>query len=198
MLLRYNIAECFKTAATSIVAFSSAMNSSSTNGRTKVSVRDGKHAGMVPPGGLGGRSPPPQIYRAPLSALQFLKKFKRCRHFHFQIPLLHCHLSEQQTVLNLLGDKHRKAAEENRHYLKTVREVLLLTATQKIAQRESGSVFRDADFDIENLSYGSNCGNFLGILALVAKHDPIVAKKSNVDQRMRSIPTTAFKMYYLM
>ena len=83
----------------------------------------------------------------------------------------------RQTVLNMLGDKHRKVAVENRHYLKTVCEVLLLTATQKIAQRESGSVFRDADFDIENLSYGSNCGNFLGILTLVAKHDPIVAKK---------------------
>ena len=48
-------------------------------------------------GGLGGQEPPPQIYRAPPSALQFLKNFKRCRHFHnfhFQIPLLHRHLSE--------------------------------------------------------------------------------------------------------
>ena len=55
-------------------------------------------------------------------------------------------------------------------------EVLLHTATQKIAQRESGSIFRDANFDTENLSYGSNCSNFLAILALVAKHNQIVSK----------------------
>lgn len=98
----------------------------------------------------------------------------------------------------MLGDKHRKVAEENRHYLKTVCEVLLLTATQKTEQRESGSIFRNGDINIENLSYGSNCGNFLAILALVAKHDPIVAKKFDVDQGMQNIPTIAFKMHYLM
>ena len=40
----------------------------------------------------------------------------------------------------MLGDKNRKVAEVYRHYLKIVCEVLLFTATQKIAQRESGSV----------------------------------------------------------
>ena len=39
-------------------------------------------SGMAPLGGLGGAGAPPQIYRAPPSALQFLKNFKRCRHFH--------------------------------------------------------------------------------------------------------------------
>ena len=55
--------------------------------------------------------------------------------------------------------------------------MLLLTAQRKIAQRETGRSFRVGDIDVQGLEFGPSCGNFLAILALLAKHDPIVAEK---------------------
>ena len=75
-------------------------------------------------------------------------------------------------VLDMMDDAHSKTFEENRHYLRTVR----LTATQKIAQRETGSMYRVSNNDLQNLSYGQYCGNFLTILSL-AKNDLIVASQ---------------------
>lgn len=49
-------------------------------------------------------------------------------------------------------------------YIKTVADVLRLTATQNIAQR--GHI----------KSEGSDKGNFLEMLQIVAKHNPLVAK----------------------
>ena len=57
---------------------------------------------------------------------------------------------------------------ENRHYIKTIGEVLLLTATQDVAYRGH----REASID-----GNANTGNFLQILQLVARHDDIVVKK---------------------
>uniref|UniRef100_A0A3B3RLL1 TTF-type domain-containing protein n=1 Tax=Paramormyrops kingsleyae TaxID=1676925 RepID=A0A3B3RLL1_9TELE len=51
------------------------------------------------------------------------------------------------------------------HYIKTVAEILLFTATQNIAQR----AHRESESD--------NKGNFLCIMELLAKHDPIVKRK---------------------
>ena len=73
--------------------------------------------------------------------------------------------------------KHRKVPEENRHYLKTVCEVQLLRSTQKIAHRESGSIIRDADILWFKL------WQLLGDSCMVAKHDPIVAKKITYGPR---------------
>ena len=39
------------------------------------------------------------------------------------------------TLTDLLDKEHPKHVQENRAYIKTVGEMLLLTATQKIAQR---------------------------------------------------------------
>lgn len=58
--------------------------------------------------------------------------------------------------------------KEYRHYIKSVAEVLLLTATQNIAQRGH----RESEED-------NNQGNFLAILQLLANHDPVVEKKLN-------------------
>ena len=69
---------------------------------------------------------------------------------------------------------HSKLVQENRHYIKSVAEVLLLTATKNIAQRghrESEEV--------------DHRGNFLAILELLANHDPVVEKKMNGVQNAK-------------
>ena len=68
--------------------------------------------------------------------------------------------SKTGNIVDLMGDANKKLVEENRHYLKTICEVLRLTAVQKIAQRESGGQFRVSVIDRDSLSYGTNCGIF--------------------------------------
>lgn len=70
------------------------------------------------------------------------------------------------SVQQMVSEAHQKAVEENRHFIKTVAEILLLTAKQDIAQRGH----REND---EN----TNRGNFLEILKIISNHDPIIAKK---------------------
>lgn len=70
------------------------------------------------------------------------------------------------TVLGMIDDEHNKLVLENRHYMKTVCEVLRLTATQNIAQRGH----RESEAS-------DNCGNFLEMLQLIASHDEIVRKR---------------------
>ena len=82
-----------------------------------------------------------------------------------------------QSVPTLHNQGYSKLVQDNRHYLKAVCEVLLLTAQQKIAQCETGRSFCVGDIDVQGLDFGPSCGNFLAILALLAKHDPIVAEK---------------------
>ena len=43
-----------------------------------------------------------------------------------------------QSVTKLHDAEHVRLIKDNRHYLRTVAEVLLLTVQQKIAQRETG------------------------------------------------------------
>lgn len=70
------------------------------------------------------------------------------------------------SILDMLNKEYMKKVEENRGYIKTVADVLLLTATQNIAQR--------AHYESEE---SDNRGNFLQILEMIAKHNPVVAKK---------------------
>ncbi|XP_022529426.2 zinc finger MYM-type protein 1 isoform X1 [Astyanax mexicanus] len=70
------------------------------------------------------------------------------------------------TLLNALNKEHNKQITENRDYIKTIAEVLLLTATQNIAQRGHNE---SADSD--------NKGNFMAILETIAKHDKTVKKR---------------------
>ena len=71
-----------------------------------------------------------------------------------------------KNVINLMDSNHQKEVLENRHYLKTVAEVLLLTATQNIAQRG-----HDEGKD------SNNKGNFLEALELVSHHDEIIRQR---------------------
>ncbi len=66
-------------------------------------------------------------------------------------------------ILEQLCSARAEQIKQNRHYLKTVAEVLLLCSNQEIALRGH----RESDVS-------KNRGNFRETLELVAKHDPIV------------------------
>jgi len=84
---------------------------------------------------------------------------------------------QEQSVLGMLSDAHQQTVQENRHYLKTLCQILCLTTERHIAQRDN-SQFRKTDVDLAQLDFGPNSGIFLSLLSLVAKHDKVVAKKN--------------------
>ncbi|KAL7374657.1 hypothetical protein ABVT39_004753 [Epinephelus coioides] len=67
------------------------------------------------------------------------------------------------TLANVLNKQHTKQVKENREYIKTIDEVLLLTARQNITQRGH-------DESEESI----NKGNFREILDTIAHHDALV------------------------
>lgn len=67
------------------------------------------------------------------------------------------------TLANVLNKEHTKQVKENREYIKTIGEVLLLTARQNITQRGH-------DESEESI----NKGNFREILDTIAHHDALV------------------------
>ncbi|XP_034064839.1 zinc finger MYM-type protein 1-like isoform X2 [Gymnodraco acuticeps] len=75
-------------------------------------------------------------------------------------------VTSNETLANVLNKEHNKVVQENREYIKTIAEVLLLTATQNIAQRGHNE---SADSD--------NKGNFMTILETIANHDKAVKKR---------------------
>lgn len=80
----------------------------------------------------------------------------------------------KSSMMDQLSQEHRKQIEENRDYIKTLAEVLLLTATQNIAQRGHNETM-DSD----------NKGNFLSILELLANYDTSVKKKLNAARNAK-------------
>ncbi|XP_034093931.1 zinc finger MYM-type protein 1-like [Gymnodraco acuticeps] len=75
-------------------------------------------------------------------------------------------VTSNATLANVLNKEHKKLVQENREYIKTIAEVLLLTATQNIAQKG------------HNESAGSdNKGNFMTILETIANHDKAVKER---------------------
>ena len=70
------------------------------------------------------------------------------------------------TLADILNKEHTKQVQENRAYIKTIGEVLLLTATQNIAQRGH-----------DESEESNNKGNFREILSTVANHDPLVKRR---------------------
>lgn len=72
----------------------------------------------------------------------------------------------EKSICDALNENRKQQVEKNKNYIKTIAEVLLLTATQNIAQRghrEGGE--------------SENEGNFLAILNLIAKHDPFIDER---------------------
>ena len=73
---------------------------------------------------------------------------------------------EHTTVAHRLDSAQKKVVETNRHYIKTVAEVLLLCAKQDLPLRGH-----------REYSELKNQGNFREILTLVANHDAVVREK---------------------
>ena len=75
-------------------------------------------------------------------------------------------LEKHTSVAHRLETAHEQVVKTNRHYIKTLVEILLLSAKQEIAvrgHRESAE--------------SRNQGNFLEILKLVADHDAAIKEK---------------------
>ncbi|KAK0145615.1 Zinc finger MYM-type protein 1 [Merluccius polli] len=68
--------------------------------------------------------------------------------------------------MDLIDQEYKRKVEENRRYINTIAVVLLLTATQKQAQRGHRES-EDSD----------NRGNFIETLTVIAKHDPTIGEK---------------------
>uniref|UniRef100_A0A673HRZ6 TTF-type domain-containing protein n=1 Tax=Sinocyclocheilus rhinocerous TaxID=307959 RepID=A0A673HRZ6_9TELE len=75
-------------------------------------------------------------------------------------------VKNNRTLLNVLNKEHDKQIKDNREYMKTIAEVLLLTATQNIAQRGH-----------DESAESDNRGNFIAILETIAKHDKTLKKR---------------------
>ena len=75
---------------------------------------------------------------------------------------------QPSSVVDQMGGNRQQHIVRNRHYLKTVCEVLLLCSYQEIAMRGH----REDEMS-------TNKGNFLEILSLVAKHDEVVKSQLN-------------------
>lgn len=73
--------------------------------------------------------------------------------------------SGTSSVQAMIDEQYQKQVRENREYVKTVAQVLLLTCTQNIAQRGHRESLSDVTV---------NPGNFRKILQLVVQHDPIL------------------------
>ena len=87
----------------------------------------------------------------------------------------------RSTILSMMDEAHKKLSKKTVTIFRTICEILWVTATQKIAKRETGSMYRASGNEQENLSYDQYCGNFLAILSLMIKHDPIVASKRTIQ-----------------
>ena len=74
--------------------------------------------------------------------------------------------SQTGSIAEQLWNNRREIIEKNRHYIKTVAEILLLCCQQDVP-------LRGHDESITSL----NKGNFKEFLSLVANHDPVVAEK---------------------
>ncbi|XP_062326326.1 zinc finger MYM-type protein 1-like [Osmerus eperlanus] len=72
----------------------------------------------------------------------------------------------EDSDVHALNKKHSKQVQENQDYIKTIGEVLLVTATQNIAQR-----------GLDESAESDNKGNFMAILETIAKHDTTVKKR---------------------
>jgi len=78
--------------------------------------------------------------------------------------------SGKGNVMQMQSAAYVKQVQDNRHYIKSLAEVLLLTAPQNISQRGHRE---NSDAAAEDM----NAGNFVEILQLIARHDVIVAER---------------------
>jgi len=71
-----------------------------------------------------------------------------------------------KSVMTMVNEAHAKLIQENKHYLKTVADCLLLTCKLEIAQKGH-----------DESSSSLNQGNFREIMTMLSKHDPIISSR---------------------
>lgn len=74
--------------------------------------------------------------------------------------------ADKTSIAQCISEAYQKKVRENRHYIKTLGEIILLTVTQDISQRGH----REGDDEL-------NPGNVRKILRFTAKRDPIIADR---------------------
>ena len=89
------------------------------------------------------------------------------------------------SVANRLDAARFQLITKNRHYLKTILEVLMVCSQQEIA-------LRGHDESMKSL----NKGNFLEILKLISSHDEIIKERFAVDPGMLFIHLLSSRMSY--
>ena len=72
------------------------------------------------------------------------------------------------SVVNQIDSLHKQEVKKNRHYMKSICQVLLLCARQELSLRGH-----------DESSQSINKGNFHELLSLLAAHDPIVLERMN-------------------
>ena len=90
-------------------------------------------------------------------------------HNHAVAAWMQWKLDDTRNVTAMLSDLNETIKKENRHYIGAVVDVVSLCCRQAIALRGH----RESDEEPSHV----NKGNFLAILDLVARHDPIVARR---------------------
>ena len=90
-------------------------------------------------------------------------------HKHAMAAWIQWKLDNTRNIGALLTDQNENTRKENRHYIEGVVDVVLLCCKQGVALRGH----RESDEEPSHV----NKGNFLAILDLLARHDPIVARR---------------------
>jgi hypothetical protein len=86
--------------------------------------------------------------------LQHQTSFQHAQSVAAHVHYLDIKSGKFQSVAELQEAEHAKQIKDNRHYLRTIAEILLVTAQQKIAQRETGRSFRVKDIKRKSLMFG--------------------------------------------
>ena len=90
---------------------------------------------------------------------------------------------KNSSVKQVMNEQYQKLVRENRHYIKTIDEVILTTATQNIAQRGH----REGD-DV------NNPGDVQKFLKLIAKDDPVVSERLSSGRKHEKYTSPPYKM----
>ena len=90
--------------------------------------------------------------------------------------------SENTSVTQMMSENCQKKVNENRHYVKTIGEIVLTTAVQNVVQRGH----REGD-DV------TNPGNVRKFLRLIAKHDPIIPDRISTGPKNENY-TSSYRM----
>lgn len=87
------------------------------------------------------------------------------------------------SISDRLGISRAEQVTQNRHYIRTLAEIILLCSHQEIALRGH----REGEDSM-------NRGNFLEILNLVAIHNPVINERLKNGQRMQNIHLLTYRI----